>query len=200
MLISFSYLNGRSLRALVLESIRWLLFPGSGAVIFIFLPGISRCSFDESLWWNRCIPMSFASLVGISTFGQGDVDFAIVIWAGRLGSGGEVFLGVSSVTLFLVSHTSLAPCQVLHFCPDINFMIFLVMASLRSCACEFIWYALCRQSLKQNPVISHFRQLGWGWFWTLWNIHLLSVDSFWTFDPLFSLEFFLKAGHYASCC
>ena len=40
---------------------------------------MSRCSFDVSLWWNRCIPMSFTSLVGIFTQVQGDVGLAIGI-------------------------------------------------------------------------------------------------------------------------
>ena len=46
---------------------------------FLFSPAMSRCSFDASLWWNGCIPMSFTSLVGISTHVQDDVSFDIGI-------------------------------------------------------------------------------------------------------------------------
>ena len=55
------------------------MFPGSGFVIFIFLPDIPRRSFDVSLWWNGSIPMSLSSLIGISTFVQGNVSFSIGI-------------------------------------------------------------------------------------------------------------------------
>ena len=67
-LISFPYLNGRSLWALVFKYFSWPIFPGSGAVKFIFLPVMSRCSFDASLWWNGFIPMPFALFVCIYTF------------------------------------------------------------------------------------------------------------------------------------
>ena len=45
----------------------------------LFLPDISCCSFDASLWRNGCIPISFALLIDISTFVQVDVGFAIGI-------------------------------------------------------------------------------------------------------------------------
>ena len=123
-------LNGWSLKSLVFDYFLWLMFPPSGSVRFIFLPDMSNFSFDASLWWNGCIPMSFASVVGISTFVQGDVGFAIGIWAGRVGSGGGVPLGLSGGTLFLGSNTSLEPWQVLHF--------FLI--SLSQCVW---WWLLC---------------------------------------------------------
>ena len=163
---------------------------------------MSRCSFDASLWWNGCIPMSLALLVGICTFVHGDVGFAIYIWAGRGGSVGKVPLGLSGGTIFLGRHTGFSTCQVLHFCPDITFAMCLVMADLRSYVWEFTWYALCRQSLKQNPLISHCMQACLGWFWTLCpeklisslvtlSLHSQSVDSFWTLDPLLFLDFFI---------
>ena len=70
------------------ESIPWLLLPGSGSVRFIFLPDIYCCSFGASLRWNECIPVSFASLVGISTLVQCNVGFYIGILDRRGGSGG----------------------------------------------------------------------------------------------------------------
>ena len=45
----------------------------------LFLPAMSRSSFDAPLWWNVCIPMSFTSLVGIYTNVQGNVGFGIGI-------------------------------------------------------------------------------------------------------------------------
>ena len=134
---------------------------------------------------------------------QGNIGFAIFIWAGRGGIGVVVPLGLSGDTIFLVMHTGLAPYQVLHFCPDLTFAMFLVMADLRSCVGEFTWYALCRQSLNNNPLISHVRQVCSGCFCTLYpdklisssvslSFHSLSVDSFWTFDPSIFLAFFLE--------
>ena len=133
--------------------------------------------------------MSFTLLVVISTFFQVDVGFFIGILAGRGGSGGGFPLGLSGGTLFLGRNTGLSPCQVIHFCPDLNFAMYLVMADLRSCVRKFTWYALCRQSLKQNPLIPHHRQACLGWFCTLCpekltsssvslSFHSLSVDSF----------------------
>ena len=78
-LMSFPYLNGQYLRDLVFEFFLCLIFPGSGAVKFIFSLAISCCIFDASFWWNRCIPMSFPSLEDISTHVQVDVGFAISI-------------------------------------------------------------------------------------------------------------------------
>ena len=112
---------------------------------FIFLTDIFCCIFDASNWWNGFVHMSFVSLVEISTFLQGDVGFAIDILSGKGGSGGGVPLSLSIGTLFLVRHNGLAPCQILHFCPDITFAVCLVMAALRSCEWEFTCYALCRQ-------------------------------------------------------
>ena len=87
-LMIFLSLNDLSLQALVFESIPWLLLPGSGSVRLIFLPDIYCCIFCASLRWNGCIPVSFASLVGISTLVQCDVGFYIGILDGRGGSGG----------------------------------------------------------------------------------------------------------------
>ena len=77
------------------------------------------------------------------------------------------------------------------------------MAALRSCVWEFTWYALCRQSLNQNPLISHCRQEYSGCFCTLCpdklisfsvslSLHSLNVDSFRTLDPLLFLAYFIE--------
>ena len=198
----FTSPNGWFLRALVFESFPWMIFPGYGAVKFLFPPAMSRCSFDESLWWDECIPMLFALLVGLSINVQGDVSFSILIWAGWGGSGGGVPLGLSGATLFLGRYTGLAPCQFLHFFPDLTFEMCLMMAALWSYVWDFTWYALCRQSLKQSPLISRRRQACSGWYCTLCpdkfisssvslSFHSLSVDLFWTLDLLVFLAFFL---------
>ena len=150
-LMSFPSLNGQSFWALVFESFPWLMFTVSVAIKFIFSPAMYYYSFYASIWWNWCIPMSFVFLVGISTHVKGYVGFAIGIWSGQGGIGGGFPLVLSGSTLFLVKHTGLAPFPVLNFFPDINFTMCLVMASLRSCVWKITCYALCRQSLKNNP-------------------------------------------------
>ena len=181
------YFSCQSLRVLVFEYIPWLLFPGSGAVGFPFLPDLFRCSFNALPWRNGCVTISFVTLVGISTFAKGYFGFAIGIWAGRGGSGGEIPLGLSGGTLFLGSHTGLSSCQRLQFCPDLTFEMWLVMASLQPCEWGFTRYALFSQSLKQNSLIYHRRQACLGWLRTFgpykwirflvsWSLHLLSVD------------------------
>ena len=96
---------------------------------------------------------------------------------------------LSGGTLFMVRHTGLAPRQALHFCPDLTLAMCLVIADLRSCVWEFTWCALCRQSLKHNPLIFYRRKACLGWFWTLCpekfisssvslSFHSLRVDSF----------------------
>ena len=147
--------------------------------------------------------MSFALLVGISTHVQGDVGFSIGILYGRCGSGGVVPLGLYGGTLFIVRNTGLAPFPVPYFCPDLAFAVCLVMAALRSCVGGFIWYVLCRQSLKNNPIISYRRQACSGWFCTLCPenlisssvyliFHSISVDSFVIFILCFLWPFFLE--------
>ena len=109
--------------------------------------------------------MSFVLLVGISTFCR---EKLVLLFVFDLEEVGVVvdFLSVYPVELYLWAgiHTGLKPCQVLHVCPDIYFTMFLVMAVLRSCEWEFKLYALCRQSLKNNPLSSHCRQEFLGWF------------------------------------
>ena len=124
-LMSFPSFGGRSFRSLVFESIPWLLFPGSGAVRFIFLPGISCFIFDAWPWWNECVPMPFVLLLGIYTFAQVDAGFVDFVWAGRGGSGVGIPLGLYCGTLFLGRHTRLSPWQFLqfswsHFCAGLD--------------------------------------------------------------------------------
>ena len=91
-------------------------------------------------------------------------------------SGGGVPFGLSDGTLFLGRHTGLPPCQVFHFCSDLTFVMFLVMAALQSCVWEFTWYALYKKSMKHNPLISHRRQAYPGWFWNLCPEKLISCS------------------------
>ena len=138
---------------------------------FILLPDISCCIFDELPWWNGCVPML---LVGISTFAQGDVGFSMGIWVERGGSGGVIPLRLSGGTPFLGRHTGLSPCQVLQFCPNLTFAMCFTMAALQSCVWELTCYALCRQSLNQNPPIYHCRQSCLGWLRTFCPDKLIS--------------------------
>ena len=96
---------------------------------------------------------------------QDDIGSAIGILPGLGGSGGGVTICLSGGTLFLGRHTGLVPCQIIHFFPDPNFAMRLVMAALRSCVWEFTGYALCRKPLNHNPLIHHHRQACLGWFW-----------------------------------
>ena len=111
----------------------------------------------------------------------------------------------------MVRYTGLATCEVLHFCPEINFAMCLMMAALRPCVWESTWYALCRKSLKQNPIIYHRMQAFLGWLCTLCSeklissllslsFHSLSVEPFLNLYPLLFMAFFLRAVCCAHCC
>ena len=64
--------------------------------------------------------MSLASFVGIYTFVQGNIGFAIVFWARRGVSSGVVPILLSGDTLFMGRHPGLVTFQVLHVCPDLT--------------------------------------------------------------------------------
>ena len=96
----------------------------------------------------------------------------------------ELLSGLSGGTIFMGRHTGLASYPVLYFCPDLNFAMCLVMAAFWSCVWEFTWYALCWQSLKQNPLISHRRKACSVYFWTLFTEQLISSLVSLRFHPL----------------
>ena len=122
---------------------------------------------------------------------------------------GEVVVVVEFLLVYPLALYFLASILVWHSARLFGFVLIslsqmcLVMDALQSCEWEFIWYTLCRQSLKQNPLISHHRQACLGWLKTLCpdklvsssvskSLQLLSVDSFWTLEPLLFLDFFLE--------
>ena len=131
--MSFPSLIGISLWALVIESIPWLLFPGSRVVKFIFLPAIYCFIFDASLWCNGCIPMSFSFLVGISAFLKGGVGLLFVFEMD------EVVVVVKFLSIYLLEIYFWSGILVCH---PARFFIF-VLISLSRCVW---WWLPC------NPV------------------------------------------------
>ena len=130
MLMIITSLNCRYLQALLFESFPWLMFPGSGAVRFIFLPSIYRYSFDVSLWWNGCIPMSFTSLVDISILWRTILVLLLVFELGK------VRVVVYFLLVYLVVLYLWAGVLVWH---PVRFFVF-VMISLSLCVW---WWLLC---------------------------------------------------------